>query len=96
MTTIRFREINAKRQVKVPCIACGKVLNRTIKEFQTINPFNVDENGAPKTEIQIYSELPIQLDKAEQKLKQRAICRSCEKLGHRINFNGQHVTPEKT
>lgn len=90
---VLFQEVSARRTVKVACIACGKQLSRVVKEFQTLNPFNVDAFGARKTERQIRAELPAQLDRAEEKLRKRAICRACEGLGHRINLNGEHVRP---
>lgn len=91
---INFREISRQRDVKVNCIACNKLLRRTIKEFQTVNPFNKGADGFPKTEDQIRRELPAQIDRAEAKLKTQAICRTCESLGHRINYEGVHVLPD--
>lgn len=90
---VTFREVSARRTVKVPCIACGKHLSRVIREFQTINPWNLDAYGAPKSEHEIRAELPAQLDRAEERLRKRAICRACEGQGHRINFSGEHVRP---
>jgi hypothetical protein len=90
----RFQEVSASRKVRVSCIACGKALVRTVREFQTINPYNRrGEDGSPKTEAEIRRELPAQLDAAERRLRQRAICRACEALGHRIDFMGEHVSP---
>lgn len=37
--------------------------------------------------------VPAQLDLAAERLRKRAICRTREGLGHRINFGGEHVRP---
>lgn len=93
MATVTFKEISMKRNVKVECLACGKTLRRTVREFQTINPFNKGSGGLPKTAEQIRSELPEQIVKAADKLKKRTLCKDCKDRGHYISWKGEHIQP---
>lgn len=73
-----YQEIARRRDVSVACTKCGKKLRRTIKAYQTLNPFNRNEDGSSKTAEQIWAELPAKLDHTEAKLRETAVCRSCE------------------
>jgi len=76
---VSFREVPAKRSIKIDCGNCGKPLKRIIKEFQTINPFNKTLDGRIKTADDIYRELPGMLDRAEARMREKGvICRGCE------------------
>ena len=60
MTTIRFEEVRIKgiRRWKED----GKWRQQTKTFFQTINPFNKDEDGLPKSRNQIIAELRAERD----------------------------------
>ena len=77
--TATFREVSARRRVKLPCRNFGKLRARTIKEFQTLNPWNRNAAREPKTAAEIRAELPADLDRAEARLRERGItCRTCQ------------------
>ena len=78
MTAYTFREVKLKRTVKVPCINCGKRLTRVVEAFQTFNPYNLNKSGEVKTEREIRSELPSELDKNEKRLRERTVCKGCQ------------------
>jgi hypothetical protein len=57
MTTYRFEEVKRTAKKRVPCEGCGKKLNRQTTFSQTINPFNRNADGFPKTYREIWDEL---------------------------------------
>jgi predicted unusual protein kinase regulating ubiquinone biosynthesis (AarF/ABC1/UbiB family) len=75
MPTYRFQEVPLYANKTVTCFGgCGKKLRRQRKFCQTINPFNKDENGRPKTSQQIYAELS---EEAKQWKAAPETCRDC-------------------
>lgn len=57
MTTYKFEEVTHHVTKRVPCRVCRKPLGRATILSQTINPFNKDAAGQPKTREQIRAEL---------------------------------------
>lgn len=58
MPTYRFQEIKHPVTKSVPCRAgCGKTVRRSTTLSQTVNPFNKNADGQPKTEQEIRAEL---------------------------------------
>jgi uncharacterized protein (DUF2225 family) len=49
MTTYRFEEVSHTAKRRVTCAVCGKKFNRQKTFTNTINPFNMNANGSPKT-----------------------------------------------
>jgi hypothetical protein len=49
MTTYRFEEVSRTAYRKVTCAICGKKFKRQRTFTNTINPFNLNADGAPKT-----------------------------------------------
>lgn len=63
MVVTRFREVKLTRKVRVACAGgCGKKLARQQTFWQTLNPFNTNVAGQPKTAFEIGAELK---DKAD-------------------------------
>lgn len=63
MVTVRFREVKLTRKVRVACAGgCGKKLARQQTFWQTLNPFNTNAEGQPKTSSEIYAELDAEAD----------------------------------
>lgn len=63
MTTYRFEEIAHPVVKSVPCRTCGKPVRRSTTFSQTVNPFNKDADGNPKTAELIRAELREQAEK---------------------------------
>ena len=57
MPTYRFQEVPLYGTKNIPCSGCGKKLRRQRKFTQTLNPFNKNSEGHPKTVKEIQSEL---------------------------------------
>ena len=72
MTTYRFQEVRRTRTVKFKC-ECQARFQRTYAATQTINPFNRNADGQPKTYGEIWAELGREL--ADTKPDTR--CRKC-------------------
>lgn len=62
MPTYRFAEVPVYAEKSVPCTVCGKKVRRQKKFAQTLNPFNKDAQGRPKTSGQIRVELRAEAD----------------------------------
>lgn len=54
---INFQAVELKFSKSGICPACGKNASRTKKFFQTLNPFNKNDDGSIKTVAQIKVEL---------------------------------------
>ena len=63
MTIVRFEEINTMGWKNGKCSICGKRVERAKKFYQTLNPFNLNQNGLPKTREEITKELLVQKKK---------------------------------
>lgn len=71
-TTHIFEKIEDKRKLKLTCKHCQKKIVRTIKEWQTISPFN------KKTVDQIRRENREELDAVEKELlADGVVCNTC-------------------
>jgi hypothetical protein len=57
MVTITYERVEQWIEKTVPCRVCGKKIKRSTTLGQTINPWNRDDDGAPKTRQQIRAEL---------------------------------------
>lgn len=54
-----FREISRNAKKSGLCPRCGKRRTRTRRFYQTLNPYNRNLDGSPKTIEQIYEELKV-------------------------------------
>jgi hypothetical protein len=57
VTTYYYEPIAAKGWKSGKCAACGKRAERSREFRQTLNPFNLDAEGTPKTSGQIWREV---------------------------------------
>lgn len=60
MGRIVFNEVSIVGEKSGKC-SCGKRTKRRKKFYQTLNPFNVDKRGVPKTRDVIWGEINGQL-----------------------------------
>jgi hypothetical protein len=71
----KFAEIGMTYESNFVCNSCGKRRSRSKKFYQTLNPFNRDKDGNPKTPEQIRCEVNME---ADDWLKKTKTCRTCE------------------
>lgn len=76
MTVYRFEEIKQKAKKTVPCDECGKKVTRQRTFSQTINPFNKNADGNPKTSREISEELAAECREWEAK-QTGELCTPC-------------------
>lgn len=76
MTTYRFEEIKRQAKKRVPCETCGKKVTRQRTFSQTVNPFNKNADGDPKTEREISEELTAECHEWEAK-QGGELCGAC-------------------
>jgi hypothetical protein len=75
MTKIEFEVVELKGRKQGACSECGCRRQRTERFYQTVNPFNRNKVGAPKTYDEIYEEIHAEwLAWMEQPFR----CRECE------------------
>ncbi len=77
---VTFREIKLTRKISGKCSKCSKRRTITISEYQTINQWNINKDGFPKTEREIVAEINQYLLVLEDGLKRNFICRTCNGL----------------
>ena len=78
-TTVRFREVKRRREVKGVCHFCGKRTRRMLSDYQTVNPLNRDVvTGLPKSEGAIDVEVQERLARKVQKWEAAPTCSQCE------------------
>lgn len=76
MTIYKFHAVKHTTSKRIPCAGCGKKLVRQQTFSQTVNPFNKNVEGYPKTTQEIYTEL--RADAAEWKQDTADVwCKSC-------------------
>lgn len=51
--THTFHEIVARRSKSGPCPVCGKRVRRSQTFSETVNPFNRNEDGSPKSPAEV-------------------------------------------
>lgn len=78
MPTYRFREVKHQASKNLPCPKCGKKLRRQRTFGQTINPFNKNADGLPKTELEIVRELNDQAKAWEAEPETHPACKTGE------------------
>ena len=71
---VNFQVVELKFSKSGICPACGKSAIRTKKFFQTLNPFNKNDDGSVKTRDQIMVELSAQASKYRSETIYHAKC----------------------
>jgi hypothetical protein len=74
MTTYTFQEVRRTKTVKLKC-GCGKRFQRKVAATQTVNPFNKNAAGLPKTYREIWKELAVRLED----MMPRTECPGCDR-----------------
>jgi hypothetical protein len=57
MTTYTFTEVARHAEKSGKCAVCGRPCKRAEKFWQTLNPFNKNADGQPKSRDEIWAEL---------------------------------------
>jgi hypothetical protein len=52
-----YERIERRATKSVPCSVCGKKVRRSKTFMNTINPWNVNEDGVPRTHDEIWAHL---------------------------------------
>jgi hypothetical protein len=79
--TIKFEEVTRGARKNLPCPDCGKKVRRQITFSQTINPWNKNAAGEPKTWQEIQEELKADVAKWAAKPVQCKSCRDASEGG---------------
>jgi len=72
-----FDEIKERRKVSGVCEKCGKRRSRIISDSQTVNPYNKNKDGLPKSFREIRSEVRDSVLKEANELREHFICATC-------------------
>lgn len=74
-----FEKIGGKMSFDTFCIVCGKQRKRTHEVYETLNPWNKNDDGALKTREQICESVKEKIKKVRHTfLTEGIICRTCE------------------
>lgn len=52
-----FNEVAVTASKNLPCPVCGKKVRRQKRIWKTVNPFNRNANGVPKTRDEVYADV---------------------------------------
>lgn len=74
LTTTHFEEVGFSSTKTGTCPACGKPARRTQRFYQTLNPWNTNAAGQPKTRQEIIDALRVEAEKWKQKPTYHAKC----------------------
>lgn len=74
--TTTFEEVSLRGEKTVKCGGCGKRLVRRTTLTNTINPWNLNKQGKPKTREEILVKLR---KEREDWIKEKEFCKHCEK-----------------
>ena len=75
MTRVSFDEVRVTGHRAGTCVVCQKKRLRTMHFWQTINPYNRNADGYPKSREEILAEVRRERDAWE---KSPLVCKSCE------------------
>lgn len=74
---IFFEKITRKQVLSLKC-RCGKRIARTVSVTHTVNPFNKDEYGLPKSRSQVADDVLKELSrKASEMTHSEVHCKAC-------------------
>jgi predicted RNA-binding Zn-ribbon protein involved in translation (DUF1610 family) len=76
--TVRFQPVKQRVTKNLPCPDCGKNVKRQTTFEQTLNPWNKNTDGDPKSAMEIHAELKVAADAWRAEPVQ---CKSCRESG---------------
>jgi hypothetical protein len=86
----------AETRYECSCGGCGKKLIRKATVEHTVNPFNVNDTGAPKTRSEVYRDAQAAADRrAEELAGSEVMCRNCEEEPMRDLLLEMAAAPDK-
>jgi len=77
MTIYRFERVRRKKTMSIRCEECGARFSRSHTVEHTINPFNLNDQGVPKTRQEVAEAVGKELDAWAASIP--AVCSSCAK-----------------
>jgi hypothetical protein len=77
--THTFSPCKATASYGCTCSKCGKALRRKVTAEHTVNPFNKNPDGTPRTRPEVYREAQAEADRKAAAMEgSQVVCRSCE------------------
>jgi hypothetical protein len=77
-TTHTYQQVSRQQRVTVTCSGCGKDRVRTVSVTHTINPFNRNELGQPRSPAEVLDRVRIELAECVREAAARTIiCKTC-------------------
>ncbi len=83
MVRTTFDEVRRPVTFTGKCTACGKRLVRKTTVWQTVNPYNRNSDGVPKSSEEIMRELHVEAAHWIADMTARARCSKCSGSGRR-------------
>lgn len=95
-TTVTFQGIKARATYQCECGTCGKKLTRTAIAEHTVNPFNKNDSGVPKTEREVYYAAKAEAEReAAEKQGSKVTCIDCEDEPNRALLLEMAAEPQR-
>ena len=77
-TTIHFEPVRLRQSVGYKCTSCGKPLTRVVCVEYTVNPFNKNADGVPKTREEVRADVRKKHAKQVAETKAGFMCNKCK------------------
>lgn len=78
MTQVVFEQVSAVGHWRGRCSRCGKKRSRTVRFVNTVNPFNQNAAGLPKTREEVWQDVSDQRRAWQERPR---VCLGCESMG---------------
>lgn len=78
MRTTVFDSVIRKQTVNFTCTRCGKKKSKVVKTEHTINPFNKNTDGYPKSRQEVSDDVRIEQAKRVAEVQSGGKCNKCK------------------
>jgi ribosomal protein L44E len=75
---IVFEPVKLRMSVGYKCTSCGKHRVKSVRVEHTVNPFNRNTDGLPKTRQEVYEDVKREFNDRVEKVMVGIICSKCE------------------
>lgn len=80
--TIHFEPVRLRQTIGYKCTDCGKSRTKVVCVEHTVNPFNKNADGIPKTREEVWGDVRKEHSKQVAKTKAGVRCNKCKDARH--------------
>lgn len=76
--TVLFQPVTRKQTVAYTCTRCGKKRSKVVKTEHTINPFNINAAGVPKSREEVLESVRLEQARKIAEIQAGEKCNKCK------------------